>query len=247
MLPTFFAIDVLARFDPTLIVWLIIGLFWFIANVTEQNRKKAKQRQQQERRRKDGQLRHEDEEEDDGLSELEDQVRDLYRRLSGDSVEPPPKRSPASKPGREKPTPIRVKKPQPDRRIQLDQPPTPQPVELPRSSVNEPGYSFAEIQEIQEAAEMDYDSIGLSTQEISEIALGDAHSYMNTRNLMVNLGFLKVNNPTIRIKSVKTTDSHRKHPDLKNRKILRSAFVAKVLMEPCKAMHDAPTEDANQM
>lgn len=129
----------------------------------------------------------------------------------------------------------------PDPRISF-KPVKPKPAPPPKPVQEIEAFAQAEaIQDIEEIEELITAEEGLDTHT------GGAHNTMSTRTMLVDLGKLNLPLMRIPIMPLDTVDNVAKRPNLKDKKMLRSAILARVMLEPPKAIQDSPNEDANHI
>ena len=168
---------------------------------------------------------------------MEEQMRQLYEQMTGQPAGNKPSRPPPDRRIKVAPKPA----PAPDPRLKVKPPapmsaPPPAAPEAPTAPSEED--AFAMVEEIQDL---------MTSQESMDHHTGGKHNTMGTRSMLIDLGKLNLPLMRIPIMAIDTVDNAAKRPDLRNKKVLRSAVLARVILEKPKAMQASPNEDAEQI
>jgi len=168
---------------------------------------------------------------------MEEQMRQLYEQMTGQPAGNKPSRPPPDRRITVKPK----QAPAPDPRLKV-KPPAPTSVPPPAAPAAPTAPSeedaFAMVEEIQDL---------MTAQESMDHHTGGKHNTMGTRSMLIDLGKLNLPLMRIPIMAIDTVDNAAKRPDLRNKKVLRSAVLARVILEKPKAMQASPNEDAEQI
>jgi hypothetical protein len=226
----------LAAFDPTMIIWLIIGFFWVVANVV----KAAKQNEQKAKRKRD-QQRHQGHGQHQKTQQQQPRPPEVVNR-------PKPKRSAFDDPvaelrafiesleGTQSPPPPPAPEPEPEV-VNWEIPATaPEPPPIPTTGEEVTFRPYAEIEDIQDIQSLEeYDFEEKNRQ----------HHSLQSNNLLVDLSGMKI--PMITIPTQSITTTHRRtrvsRPAMRHMNDVRNVLVGRLILGPPKALQQPGHEE----
>jgi len=168
---------------------------------------------------------------------MEEQMRQLYEQMTGQPAGNKPSRPPDPR------MKVKPKPAAPDPRMQVK----PKPATKPQPAPAAPREAFDLASDEDPFAVVDEIQDLMSVQETMDHLTGGEHNTLGTRSMLIDLGKLNLPLMRIPIMPIDTVDNAAKRPNLRDKKVLRSAVLARVILEKPKAMQESPNEDAEQI
>ena len=204
------------------IIWLIIAIFWAVAQLFSRAKEKA-------RTRGPSPVATEPPRESAPAEDatIEDRMRRFLESLGSEMVDTAPPPRPAARP-----VPRRAP---PERPRPVVPPPPPRPA-FHSTPHPEPAGDFSSLGEM----DTTIDERALDTEHVYDLANMERaegfNAFVNPRTLLVNLNYLRMNMPLVSITGLDTTSESRPRPTLHGRAALREAITNQIILSNPLAM-----------